>query len=77
MLTLMNRTLFSIRRNWQLAMTLAMAMALLAPASVWAAPPQPGLSRTPSPLMGFGLMFLLAIVVVAISIMPSKRSHQD
>lgn len=47
------------------------------PNIVLAAPPQPQLNRTASPLMGFGLMFLLAVVVVAISLMPSKRSHLD
>jgi hypothetical protein len=41
------------------------------------APPAPSLNRTQSPLLGFGIMFLLAAAVVAISLMPSKRSHQD
>ena len=40
-------------------------------------PPPADLNRTTSPLLGFGLMFLLTAIVVAISLMPSKRSHQD
>jgi len=27
--------------------------------------------------MGYAVMFLLAAVVIAVSLMPSKRSHQD
>lgn len=50
---------------------------LVLTASVLAAAPQPTLQRAPSPLAGFGLMFLLTVIVVAISFMPSKRSHQD
>lgn len=41
------------------------------------APPQPQLNTVPSPLAGYGLMFVLAILVVAISLYPSKRSHTD
>jgi hypothetical protein len=41
------------------------------------APPSPTLQRTQSPLLGFGLMFLLTAIVIAVSLMPSKRSHQD
>jgi hypothetical protein len=39
--------------------------------------PQPNLSRAPSPLVGFGLMFLMVVVVIGISFIPSKRGHLD
>ena len=40
-------------------------------------PPQPSVRKVPAAWMGFGLMFILFAVVVTISLMPSKRSHQD
>jgi FtsH-binding integral membrane protein len=57
-----------------------MAAALLAPVVAWAqdnAPPSPTLSRTPKPWMGFVVMFLLLALVLGVSLMPSKRGHQD
>lgn len=54
------------------------ALATLMPSLAFAgAAPQPSLRNSPSPLLGFGLMFLMVVVVVAISFMPSKRSHLD
>lgn len=41
------------------------------------AAPSPNLSRSPTPLIGFGLMAVFAIAIVAISLLPSKRGHQD
>jgi hypothetical protein len=53
----------------------------LVPASAWgqaATPaPQPNLKQFPAPWIGMAFMFLMTAVVVAISLMPSKRSHQD
>lgn len=40
-------------------------------------PPAPDLNREQSPLLGYGLMFVLTAVVVGISLLPSKRGHQD
>ena len=42
-----------------------------------AAPPPPGLRRSSPVWLGYAVMFLLALVVLAISLMPSKRGHQD
>ena len=43
-----------------------------------AVPPQPGnLSRSPHVLVGMLIMFVLFAAVVTISLMPSKRGHQD
>jgi hypothetical protein len=56
------------------------ALTLLAPALAWArdnVPPPPTLSRTPKPWLGFVVMFLLVALVLGISLMPSKRGHQD
>jgi hypothetical protein len=55
-------------------------LALLVPAAVTVAqtaPPEPALRRAPSPLVGYFIMFVLLVAIIAISIMPSKRSHQD
>jgi hypothetical protein len=56
------------------------AVALLAPIAAWAqdnVPPPPSLSRTQKPWLGYAVMFLLLAVVVSVSLMPSKRGHQD
>ena len=56
------------------------ALALLAPAVAWAqdnVPPPPTLSRTPKPWLGFVVMIVLVALVLGISLMPSKRGHQD
>ena len=41
-----------------------------------AAPP-PNLKQAPPVWLGFLVMFVLLAVVMAVSLMPSKRSHQD
>ncbi len=41
------------------------------------APESPTLSRGPHPIIGFGVMFVLLALLMAISLMPSKRGHQD
>jgi hypothetical protein len=49
------------------------------PAIVWAqqAAPQPTLRKSPAPWLGMLVMFLLLAIVLGISLMPSKRGHQD
>jgi hypothetical protein len=59
-----------------------MSLALLAwPALVLAqegnVPPAPSLGRSQPVWVGFAFMFLMLAAVVAVNIMPSKRSHQD
>jgi hypothetical protein len=65
----------------RMALQMRYLAAILAPlalcTTVLAGAPQPSLTRAPSPLIGFGLMFLMVVVVVVISFIPSKRSHQD
>lgn len=41
------------------------------------APPPPSLRNTAAPWIGYLLIFVLFGIVVAISLIPSKRSHQD
>lgn len=53
---------------------------LLAPAVAWAqsaAPPEPGLRRTAAPWVGYLVIFVLLALVLAVSLIPSKRGHQD
>ena len=40
-------------------------------------PDPPNLSKTPAPWVGYVVMFLLLAAVVGVSLMPSKRGHQD
>ena len=59
---------------------LASAAALLAPAIAWAqttAPPAPGLRQTAAPWVGYLVIFVLLALVLAVSLIPSKRGHQD
>ncbi len=52
---------------------------LLAPVSVWCQnnAPMPVLQRQSPVWVGYLVMFLLMTMVVVVSLMPSKRSHQD
>jgi len=52
---------------------------LAAPAAAFAqaAPESPSLKRHPPAWLGYAVMFILIIVVMSISLLPSKRSHQD
>jgi len=57
---------------------LVAAAVVLTPAVAHAsAPPQPALQRVAPAWIGFLFIFLLVSVVLAVSLMPSKRSHQD
>jgi drug/metabolite transporter (DMT)-like permease len=41
------------------------------------APPQPSLRRSPAPWVGLLIIVVLAGIIIAVSLMPSKRGHQD
>lgn len=58
---------------------LAVGLVLAAPVALVhaSAPPQPALNRSPAPWIGYLLLFVLLAVVVGISLIPSKRGHQD
>jgi FtsH-binding integral membrane protein len=71
-------------RRVRLASLTALLMAaipLLTPAIAAAQrvtpPTTPGLRNAPAPWVGFAIMFVLLIIVIAVSLMPSKRGHQD
>ena len=75
-LTRMNRL---FRLAVKATSALLIAAAVLAPAVVWAQEqvPQPTLRRSSPSWLGFLIMFLLLAMVMAVSLMPSKRGHQD
>ena len=62
-----------------LSKLLLAATAVLAPVTTLAnAPPQPSpLQSAPQPWVGFFFMGLLLALVLGVSLMPSKRGHQD
>ena len=41
------------------------------------APPQPVLRQSPPQWLGLGIMFILFVIVLFLSLMSSKRSHQE
>jgi hypothetical protein len=51
-----------------------MALALLTNAE---AAPQPNLLKAPPVWLGLLVMFILMAITISVSLMPSKRSHQD
>lgn len=65
------------RMTMQMLALMVILSPLLTSSMVLAGAPQPNLTRSPSPLLGYGLMFVMTVVVVAISFIPSKRSHLD
>ncbi len=50
---------------------------ILSPAAAFASPPMPSLSRSAPPWVGYIVMFILLALVMGVSLMPSKRGHQD
>lgn len=77
MLTIMeNRVKHTIDRALSLFATLAI-LAWPAIAAAQTAAPSPALRRTPPVWLGLMIMALLLAMVLAVSLMPSKRSHQD
>jgi len=65
-------------KSWSTtAAWLVSCAATAAPVYAQKAAPMPNLSRSPSPLIGFGIIAVFAVLIVAISLLPSKRGHQD
>jgi len=44
---------------------------------VSAGPRQPKIDSVPSPVIGYALLAVMAIVILSISLYPSKRAHAD
>jgi hypothetical protein len=62
-----------------MARTFALLLPLLLTASVLAqsAPPEPRVTRTYPVWVGYGIGAVLIVIIVLVSLMPSKRAHQD
>jgi Mn2+/Fe2+ NRAMP family transporter len=76
----MARSLTARPSQWLSVLFIVSTMAMTATqtlAQSTDAAPLPSLSRTPSPLIGYGIMAVFAIAIVAVSLLPSKRGHQD
>jgi len=71
------KTMKTLRDKLGRAVTAAIAWAGPAVALAQDNPDPPGLSKTPAPWVGYIVMFLLLAGVVGVSLMPSKRGHQD
>lgn len=57
---------------------LVFSVVLVTPDVVWAqAAPAPNVRNSPKVWIGLMTILLLLVVVVAVSLMPSKRGHQD
>jgi hypothetical protein len=65
--------------RWAMAGT--WLLAILSPAVAFAqrtsTPDQPSLRNAPKAWMGYLIIVVLLAIVMAISLMPSKRGHQD
>ncbi|MSR18973.1 MAG: hypothetical protein EXS00_07400 [Phycisphaerales bacterium] len=61
------------------AFVTALSLAALAVAQEGPIVPQPPVDKAQliSPALGYGVIFLLVMVVLGVSLMPSKRSHLD
>lgn len=56
------------------------ALAAILPAVVATAqdaPPQPALKNHPAVWLGYLVIFVLLVLVITVSLIPSKRGHQD
>jgi hypothetical protein len=60
-----------------LATSLATIMLVSVSAAADTAAPQPNLLKAPPVWLGLLVMFILLAMVVSVSLMPSRRSHQD
>ena len=66
------------RFHYMLSQSLLAAAAVLAPVAALAAPPQPSPTQSSAaPWVGFMFMGVLLALVLGVSLMPSKRGHQD
>ena len=62
----------------RVALSLFVMMIVMMPLEVWAqAAPPPSIRNSPKPWMGMIMMILLAIAILSVSLIPSKRSHLD
>ena len=77
MLNIMKNLRKAISQRATVFMTPLMIGFLSAVATAQTPAPPPKLQRVPPVWHGLLVMFLLLAIVMAVSLMPSKRSHQD
>ena len=67
------------RLGRRIALACVPMMTLLVPVIVWAdtAAPNPSLKKAPPAWLGMLVMFILLALVLGVSLLPSKRGHQD
>jgi len=76
MLSLMIKRILDTTNRTKLIL-MAVVLAMWPALAQAAAPPAPILKKSPPVWLGFLVMALLLIIVMFVSLMPSKRSHQD
>jgi len=61
------------------ASAFVLLLPMLLSASAWAqsVPPEPRITRTYPVWIGYGIGAVLVVMIVLVSLMPSKRAHQD
>lgn len=67
-----------ISRAWALMpATALLLMTTAARAQESTAAPQPNLQKSPPVWLGLMVIFILLVLVITVSLMPSRRGHQD
>lgn len=59
------------------AMLPALALCAVAQAQESVAAPQPSLQKSPPVWLGLLVIFIMLVMVITVSLMPSRRGHQD
>jgi hypothetical protein len=77
MLTTMRIALVRLFERAATALIAGLVLCWPAIALAQTAAPPPNLRTVPAPWIGLLVMGLLLVMVVSISLMPSKRTHQD
>ncbi|MDA1007647.1 MAG: hypothetical protein O2800_01395 [Planctomycetota bacterium] len=54
-----------------------LALALASSANADGPVPEPPVSEGTNPIPGFAIIAVLAVIVIGVSLMPSKRGHQE
>jgi membrane associated rhomboid family serine protease len=71
----------NVRHLLRRAIAATWLWAVLSPAVVFAqqasTPDQPSLRNAPQPWLGYLVIVVLLAIVMVVSLMPSKRGHQD
>ena len=63
-------------RSWS-RLWCAVVPVLVLASPILASPPQPTLKRTMAPWLGYLVIVIMLAAVMGVSLIPSKRGHQD